>query len=212
MTSLKVNLKNQVKQTSLPKWKPIIPLFEAVMNSIQSIQERRPSVSGQISIEIHRECSLLDTENGLVEGFTITDNGIGLTDDNFDSFNTAFSDRKEAHGGKGLGRFTWLKAFDSADVESTFDAGGDGFLSRKFVFDERYSPDSGITFQQNDIPRGMHVHLKGFKEPYKSAFPRSVDQLVQRLVEHFLLIFIEKDCPLIQVLDQGSRYSVNDVY
>lgn len=79
------------------------------------------------------------------------------------------------------------------------------------MFDERYSPDSGSTFPHVDIPRGMRVRLKGFKEPYKSAFPKSVDQLVQRLVEHFLLIFIEKDCPLILVLDQGTQYSVNEV-
>jgi hypothetical protein len=46
MTALKTNLKHQVKQTPLPKWKPLIPVFEAVMNSIQSIADRGPNQSG----------------------------------------------------------------------------------------------------------------------------------------------------------------------
>ena len=42
-----------------------------------------------------------------------------MDDDNFDSFNTSFSDRKIGEGGKGLGRFTWLKALDRVEIEYT---------------------------------------------------------------------------------------------
>jgi hypothetical protein len=35
------NLGNQVRQTLLPKWKLLIPLFEAVMNSLRAIRDAR---------------------------------------------------------------------------------------------------------------------------------------------------------------------------
>jgi hypothetical protein len=35
------NLGNQVRQTLLPKWKLLIPLLEAVMNSLRAIHDAR---------------------------------------------------------------------------------------------------------------------------------------------------------------------------
>jgi len=29
--SIKIDLRNQVRQTNLPKWKPLLPVFEAVL-------------------------------------------------------------------------------------------------------------------------------------------------------------------------------------
>jgi hypothetical protein len=95
-----------------------------------------------VTIGIFRETgTLLKQENPPIVGFEVTDNGIGLDDDNFDSCNTAFLRRKVLLGGKGLGRFTWLKAFDSAQIESTFRADG-ALLSRSYMFDEKYTLDT----------------------------------------------------------------------
>src|SRR5580698_9332190 len=111
--SIKIDLRNQVRQTSLPKWKPLLPMFEAIMNAFQAIKDaHRDDNVGNIAVDIERENTLLPEENPAVVGFRITDDGVGLTDENFDSFNTAFSPLKIRVGGKGLGRFTWLKAFD----------------------------------------------------------------------------------------------------
>lgn len=90
------NLRKQVRQTPLPKWKPLIPLFEAVMNSFQAIRDTKRRDGGFIKIAIERGGVLLDEEQGPIRAFTITDNGIGLDHENFDSFNTAFSDHKLA--------------------------------------------------------------------------------------------------------------------
>lgn len=142
---MKTNLRHKIKQTPLPKWKPLIPLFEAVMNSIQAVRDaHRPKGTGNILIDIEREHELLQEDHPAMTSFTITDNGIGLDDANFDSFNTAYSDYKEKVGGKGLGRFTWLKAFEKAEVSSTFLPKGEQALHRKFVFHERYDADDGI--------------------------------------------------------------------
>ena len=62
------------------------------------------------------------------------DSGIGFTDANFDSFETVDSPYKAPHGGKGLGRFLWLKAFSRVEVESHFRAAGaDGLVPEIFL-------------------------------------------------------------------------------
>jgi hypothetical protein len=211
---IKSNLRNQVRQTPLPKWKPWIPLFEAVMNAFQAIRDaRKPAGSGRILVEIERDDSLLGKDDGPIHAVRIIDNGIGMDDDNFDSFNTAFSDRKETEGGKGLGRFTWLKAFDRVEVDSTFVAPETGTtVRRNFVFDEKYDPDQAAPVPTPGRTAGTSIRLVGFKEPYRSETNKPADQIVQRMVEHFLLLFFEPDCPEITLTDQGLKHSLNAVF
>jgi hypothetical protein len=208
------NLRNQVRQTPLPKWKPLIPLFEAVMNSFQAVRDaKRSGSSGFIRITIERENILIDEDQAPIRNFIIIDNGIGLNDANFDSFNTAFSDHKLSRGGKGLGRFTWLKAFDRVGIDSVFREDGDEALRRSFTFDEGYELEKeGLPKPSPGKATGTSVGLLSFKEPYKSTCPRTTDQIIQKLVEHFLLIFLEADCPRVTVIDHGLTHSVNDVF
>jgi len=111
--SIKIDLRNQVRQTNLPKWKPLLPVFEAVMNSFQAVKQAKPQGKGSISIDIDREKGLLVEDNPPVIGFRIMDDGIGLTDDNFDSFNTAFSPQKIRIGGT-------IRCCETARIEIVF--------------------------------------------------------------------------------------------
>src|SRR5262245_19512095 len=106
--SIRVNIANQVRQTTVLAWRPLLPLFEAVMNSFQAIKEARlaPNVPGHVTIEVMRNGRQLDLDVSPISGFRVIDNGIGLDESNYDSFNTAFSPHKLSRGGKGLGRFT----------------------------------------------------------------------------------------------------------
>lgn len=206
---LKTNLPNQIRQMPLPVWRPMLPIFEATMNAFQAIKEaKRPT--GAITIEVHREPNLVDRENAAITSFTITDNGVGFNDRNFDSFNTLYSDHKMHEGGKGLGRFTWLKAFDHVTVETTFKE-KEGHYRREFVFDENYDIARGAAWVTDNTATGTKIELVGFKEPYKSQFPRSIDHFIQRLVEHFLLVFIEPSCPTVTIID-GLKHSANTVF
>jgi hypothetical protein len=116
--SIRVNIANQVRQTTVLAWRPLLPLFEAVMNSFQAIKEATlpASTPGRVTIEVVRNSGQLDLDVPPITGFRVNDNGIGLDDDNFDSFNTAFSSHKLARGGKGLGRFTWLSKYHPKPV------------------------------------------------------------------------------------------------
>jgi hypothetical protein len=125
---LKTSLRGQVRQTVLNKYKPLLPLFEAVINAFQAIQDAA-TVQSKLVIEIERERGLGLDDTPPINGFNITDSGIGLNDTNFDSFNTAFSELKISRGGKGLGRFIWLVAFDHVEIDSTFsEPDADGLL------------------------------------------------------------------------------------
>jgi hypothetical protein len=100
-----------------------MPMFEAVVNSLQAIEDcGKPPKT--ISVEVMREPGNLTLDDGFtpgpVTGFAVSDTGIGFTTENLDSFYTADSSRKAARGGKGLGRFVWLKAFSYAEIESHY--------------------------------------------------------------------------------------------
>ena len=95
----------------------LLPVLEAVINAFQAIEETE-SRSGHI-IRIHacRELTLDDTKRAPFEAFSVSDTGIGFTDANYESFNTVDSPYKAQHGGKGLGRFLWLKAFERVEID-----------------------------------------------------------------------------------------------
>jgi hypothetical protein len=212
--SIKIDLQNQVRQTSLPKWKPLLPLFEAVINSSQAINDVKPKIIGNIRIDIERETTLFDEENPPIIGFRVTDDGIGLNDDNFDSFNTAFSPHRLSIGGKGLGRFTWLKAFDRVEMTSTFrEDDQTGLLRREFVFDANYDlDDRGLPVPTTIGVVGTVVRLVGYRDPYKTECSRSADVIVEKLIEHFLLILLEPNCPKLVIRDYDRVYDINEIF
>ncbi|MEQ3364129.1 hypothetical protein [Raoultibacter massiliensis] len=116
-----VDIAGRVRNLKLHKNESLFPLFEAVVNSIQAIEDRRQenpeAPSGEIVIEVSRDLTL--DVDGLQEApitsFVIHDNGIGFTEDNFRSFLQSDSTYKESRGGKGVGRFCWLKVFTNAN-------------------------------------------------------------------------------------------------
>jgi hypothetical protein len=89
-------------------------------------------------------------------------------------------------------------AFERVEIESTFSEADakDRLLHRSFIFDENYEPDdaSPVPVAANTTT-GTIIKLSCFKEPYQGARPKTTDQIVQRIVEHFLLIFLEPNCP-----------------
>ena len=122
MREFGINIKGRVRNFSLPENKSLIPLFEAVVNSLQAIEERQKSDSfeGKILIKIDREETLSEDILGKIDNITITDNGIGFDEKNFTSFLESDSEYKRELGGKGVGRFSWLKAFERVKVDSCF--------------------------------------------------------------------------------------------
>lgn len=139
-----INFSGLVNLHALPTSEPLLPLYEAIVNSIQSIHQRVDKEeldsikNGLIEIIIDRDSSptMIDNWETDIENITIKDNGIGFNDENYKSFNTYASDFKKSLGCKGVGRMIWLKAFNNVHVKSSYHTNG-VYQQREFDFDEK---------------------------------------------------------------------------
>jgi hypothetical protein len=109
------NLNGRLRNTSLPFTHGLLPVFEAVINAVHAIEEAGlESVDGRIEVAIERTKTLFDLEDsaskkgaslaGDIVNFTVRDNGVGFTDDNFQAFLTLDTEHKASKGGRGIGR------------------------------------------------------------------------------------------------------------
>lgn len=101
----------------------MIPLFESIVNSIHAINEVKiinQNYSGKITIKFIRDLQFLNDGIEPIDSINIEDNGCGFNKDNFKSFMESDTDHKADIGGKGVGRFSWLKAFNNVDIHSIF--------------------------------------------------------------------------------------------
>ena len=115
------DVKGKVKNLKLSPAERLIPVLEAVVNSIQACSGNK----ARLELEILRQTTqtTLDADSDKyqeIESFRVIDQGVGFTDENLTSFRTADSTYKAQLGCKGVGRFTWLKVFESVSVDSVY--------------------------------------------------------------------------------------------
>lgn len=214
--SFSSNLRGKVRNFNLPTNRPLVPLYEAIVNSINAIDERaqkQSSFPGKIEIEVIRERSLFPkSDDNSVLGFTVRDNGIGFTEENMSSFMVADSDYKIEIGGKGVGRFSWLKAFSTVQVSSIFSE-GDLFLKREFEFSLSNNEIEDIV---QDVSSGSDyqtvVTLSNYHEDYKKAVPKQLTTIATRIIQHCLVYFLHQSCPEILIYDSDNRISLNQFF
>ncbi len=205
---MKLNIKGRVSNISLPVSRPLMPLYEAISNSIQAIEERKIK-DGRIVIEIEREKSLVsqqeNAENDSIIAFIIKDNGVGFNDANYESFNTSDTAYKAKIGGKGIGRFLWLSAFEKVEISSSFKEGKE-FRFRQFEFSIN---DNGVKEIRNDIIRNEKhetvVKLINFQEKYRNRCYKKNETIAISIVEQFLDVFLSDNCPEIELRDSASN-------
>lgn len=215
-TVMRTDLPHKIENTKLSRSNPLLPLFEAVVNSLQAIEDAKPG-KHYIRIGVDREISsqkLLDGgyAEGAVQSFSIKDTGIGFTPKNLHSFFTADSSLKKPRGGKGLGRFVWLKAFDHAEIESCYE--DSAVVERKFVFSENTPDEPSEVPKVCAAPRvpGTTVRLVGLKPEYQKTCPVRLDVIGQRLIEHCLPYFLDLKCPAITIGDGTQELNLNEIF
>src|SRR5687768_8805609 len=120
---MKFDVVGRINNMRLPDGKTAIlySVYEAVSNSIHAINDRfgeeNAASKGWVVVDID-----VDDESD-IESISISDNGIGFTDDNLRSFETSDSRFKYQRGGKGVGRFIWIKMFETIQVDSVVKKG-----------------------------------------------------------------------------------------
>ena len=213
MSAFVLDIKGQLNNMRLAESKALWPLFEAIVNSIQSIDDSSNRANGKITIYADREeviqtTSLKEPELGKIRSFVVIDNGTGMNSANFRSFNTAYSTLKIRKGCKGIGRFLWLKAFEKVTIDSVY-VENDKYYKREFEFSEDgVTPDQNNTKEIDETPCVTRVTLSNFKDPYKENCPLEIDTIAKKIIEHCLLFFVSGNCPEI-VLSDGISESIN---
>ncbi len=217
-----VNVAGQVGQIKLGQNKALWPLFETVINSIQSLEDTNTEQK-QITIEALRNPNVQmrlnadgtkTEEPSRFEQFIVTDNGNGFNEANFKSFQEAYSQLKVKKGCKGIGRFLWLKAFEKVVISSTYQENGKWYL-REFDFTlSGVSPDEAPReLKGNNYSNITRVTLTGFIARYRDAVSYSLESLAKKIIEHCLPYFIMKAVPAITLKDnRGESFSLNDYF
>ena len=179
--SLITNLSGRIRNTNLPLSHGLMPVFEAVINSIQAIEESENAKNGKIFLEIIRNEAILDNLDEDLEApivnFIINDNGCGFNEENYKSFQTLDSDYKIKKGCRGLGRLMWLKVFDSAAITSTYLDKQNEYKKRNFLFtSQKAISDESISTDSTNKLKTM-VSLNGFAHNYRDHVPNKLLKL-----------------------------------
>tara|TARA_R110002033_G_scaffold79931_1_gene130894 strand:+ start:15242 stop:17233 length:1992 start_codon:yes stop_codon:yes gene_type:complete len=187
------------------------PIIEAIVNSIQSIINSE-ILNGKIEIILQRDKVLDLNTIPEITSITIRDNGIGFTKENRDSFDTFYSEYKKEVGGKGFGRFMFIKYFEKVSVSSVFYENPDNKL-RTFNFGKKYEIIENEEINDTSINNTYsELKLENLKE--KHSFDKQIETISKRLLEKLLIFFINDsfNCPLIIVREEfgNEKIVLND--
>lgn len=200
MSGIPVNIRNYIDQeVRVPRRTPLLPVFEAVHNALDAIVER--GTQGTVSIRVERHPAETDGSRGAPFRFIVKDDGIGLDDDNTAGFDVLSSVRKKSRGGKGRGRFTYLRVFDEVTIDSNFDRGGRRYKRAfRFGFDYKGCPTQGLPTSD---PVGTTLTLSAMSPDFARYVPKDAAILAREFITHFLPVLLSRPGPAI-ILDDGK--------
>ena len=200
------NIKGLVDRLELSQAKAMMPLFEAISNATDAIEERRDGFfTHSIVIRLIAAHDLAHQGGGetlSLDGFEVSDDGIGFNDVNLASFKEAHTLSKVKIGGKGVGRFTFLKVFSHVHVRSVFQR-QDGSYLREFDFsiaDELKGADDVLP---TAAPLGTTVSVRGMASKFKAGWPSDPNIIAERILAHFLVRFAARSCPAMVLQSPG---------
>ncbi len=200
------NIKGLVDRLELSQAKAMMPLFEAISNAIDAIEEHRDGfASHAIQIRLvatHDLAHQGGDEMLVVDGFDIRDDGVGFDDDNLASFQEAHTLSKIKVGGKGVGRFTFLKVFSNVHIRSVFQRQGQSLL-REFDFSIADELKGADTLTSTKEVCGTTLSMRGMDAKFKGGWPHDPAIIAERILAHFLIRFAARSCPSITLESPG---------
>ncbi|MGL4734296.1 MAG: ATP-binding protein [Enterovibrio sp.] len=215
--SLQTNLRGRLRNTSLPKSHGLMPVFEAIINSIHAIEEMNGAANGKIILTIHRvKQAQLDIGSKAtlpITGFSIADNGCGFNQANFESFETLDSEHKISKGCRGIGRLMWLKVFGLVKVESHFIDEDNQLKKRIFSFNDKYGVHEEKVVQATAQQSGTEIELINFDDGYRTNVPTCGKSVANQLLEHILWYFVRQGgLPSIVVKDLDEEFNLGALF
>ncbi len=200
------NIKGLVDRLELSQAKAMMPLFEAISNAIDAIEEHKDGfLNHAIRIRLvatHDLAHQGGDEVLVLDGFDISDDGVGFDDGNLASFQEAHTLSKVKVGGKGVGRFTFLKVFSNVHIRSVFQR-QDETLLREFDFsiaEELKGADKVTPVKET---RGTALSMRGMENKFKGGWPHDPAIIAERILAHFLIRFAARSCPPMTLESPG---------
>lgn len=168
----------------------LAPLFEAITNSLESISAQE-YVDTEPTINIDFYYTGLFQDQKDFEKISVTDNGSGFTDENYDRFKTLL-DKSKGFNNRGSGRIQFLHRFDKIDIYSRFQQDGKThqrtFTSTKknLVANESRSelPENGISETKIELS-----DFNGDKADVDFFNSVTIDEIYNAIRKKFLLKF-----------------------
>jgi hypothetical protein len=215
---MQVDIVGRIRNLQLPATQPLIPLFECLVNSIEAIEDACIS-DGRIDVYLERDVTQMEIATnedgvlGAIRDITVVDNGSGFNDVNVRAFFLSDSTRKVTRGNKGIGRFTWLKVFDEAAIDSTYLQDGQ-WMQRTFKFVVTTEGVEGEEVNEAETKeRRTSVKLTGLRAEYERHFPKSLETIAHKVIDHLLIHFVGGRCPQITIHDcDGQSCSLNHIF
>jgi hypothetical protein len=184
------------------------PVIELIVNAIQAMAPGQ-GADGVITVTVVRsEDTNLFEQVPAVDGFSVTDNGVGFNKKNRNAFDELYTANKSGEGGKGFGRFTCLKYFDRLHVDSIYQD-DDQLRGRSFDMGLENEIIVGETIGDTDArSTGTTVKISGMRNIKMQD--RSVDVIARVLVEKLLPYLVDEavPCPKITVQDLDGTNAV----
>jgi hypothetical protein len=173
-------------------------LFEAVSNALYCcVNNQDIRITVRFTREYKANELTRDNDNFII-AFSVTDNGIGFINDNFDKFtNKIYKTNHE--GGKGLGRVAFLKVFRDVHIESCFIEDGK-YYSRNFKFDTDNIVDKKKEITNKNNPETT-VYFKHIKDDFLDDTKKSTEYYSGEILNHFYIF-------LYFLLEQNKKFEI----
>ncbi len=202
---MEVPVKNLVETVDLTSEDVLLPMLECVVNSIISLQKSTlPIEEKKIQIQITRGefPEKLNFDNiKTIYGFKIIDNGVGFNSQNYESFQTPFSQINKTFGCKGIGRFTVLAAYKDFEVDSNFQE-NTVWHNRKFKFSTENEIEDIDFKESNNSEWKTVINIQNCTNEIvseKSAL--TLLQISQAIMQHCFIYYLNGSLPRIELID-----------
>jgi anti-sigma regulatory factor (Ser/Thr protein kinase) len=180
----------------------LLPVLESVSNAIHAVEARFGSQArqkGKVEITIKGT----QTPNEFL--VSVTDNGVGLDDDNYLSFRTPFSGYKLRKNGRGFGRFIAFKVFSRIHYSSRYGAVAP-FNTRTFRFDIYQKEEIVYNDEEPDFShQGLRVEYNLPSEEWHPLI-KSLNRtdIAEHIGTHFIPQFLQGELPEITIQFDGD--------
>lgn len=210
-----LNFRNAVAQLAGAEVqkKPLLPVYEAIHNSIQAIQQAERE-HGEIVVKFSRDENDMDPKR--IVGVIIIDNGIGFTKENLGSFGQLFSEhKKQKFNSKGIGRLAFFVPFMRVEIKSIYEDDGSLFLLNVVVTEDNFYNLKDK--KAEEIKNGKietSIMLAGANPAYKDFLKIPHGMLKNDITQHFIPSLLSRKDTKIKIVDESEYYldqSVADV-